>query len=304
IIALVIALGLSGSKLDKANQLVLLGNVYRDAFIADEARRSYEEALSENPMCIEAYIGISRSYTSVQNSSDALEVLDEAIKNGIDDPRLLIEKASLLVALGQKEEAIDLALTLAESHPLLPRLNELLGALLFEQGETRTGIEYLEKEIQYGIPSPMTYGILGRAYLQTGDYHRAAENLEKAISVRTPGIPMASLIMMLADAYTELGYHLKACNLLYQVARNDVANIPLGLKFASSLYNASRYKDALMELKHLRQFQPSNTDILLKMGETYVQLDSLDQAHNVWQEVLKIDPGNSIAKEKLKESGK
>ncbi len=298
---LAILLSLVGPKLDKANQLVLLGNLYREAFIADEAKKTYEKALLENPMCAEAYIGLSRLYVTQKDPSGAFEVLEDATSKGVNDPRVMMEKVFSLLALGEKQKAKDLAFSLAEAYPLLPHLNEILGSLLLEMGETGKGIAYLEKEVEYGIPSSMTHAFLGRAYLQMEDYERAASHLENAIRVRIPGVPVLSWIMMLADAYTGMGYHLKACNLLYQVAKEDVANISVGLKFADCLSNAGRYKDALMELKHLRRFEPTNTDILLRMGETYVQLDSLDQAHLVWQEVLKIDPENTAAKERIKE---
>lgn len=294
-------LSFAGAKMDRSAQLVLLGNAYHNASLFDDAQKAYQEALNQNPNCVDAYLHIARLHANRRNPQAALKVLEDAISAGIDNPKILLEKASMLLLLGQIEQAKQTALLLAESHPLLPHVNQVAGACLIEQGNARDAIDYLVKEIEYGSPDFITYGSLGRAYLEIKDYQKAASNLETALRIRPPATPAATWVAMLADAYMGQGYHLKACNLLSEYVRSDPGNISLGFKFANALYRAERYEDALKQLKHLRKISPANTTILLNMAAVYVQVDSLDQAGKVWQEVLKIDPNNSTAKENLKE---
>lgn len=299
--ALTIFLSFVGAKMDRSAQLVLLGNAYRDASLFEGAEKVYKEVLDQNPSCVDAYLHLSRLHANRRNPQAALQILEDALNRGVDNPKILLEKASMLLLLGRVDEAKAIALPLSKSQPLMPHINQVVGTCFLEQASPKEAIDYLVKEIDYGSANFITYGSLGQAYLQTGDYQQAASYLEAALRLRPPGTPPLAWVAMLADAYTGQGYHLKACNLLSEFVRSDVANIPLGFKFANCLYRAQRYEDALKQLKHLRQLAPTNTDILLNMGAVYVQLDSLDQAYRVWQEVLRIDPNNSTAKENLKE---
>jgi tetratricopeptide (TPR) repeat protein len=105
--------------------------------------------------------------------------------------------------------------------------------------------------------------------------------------------------MQLADAYTRLGYHYKACDLLSKILAVDPGNMPLRFKFANCLYRAEQYVDALSHFEELHKYDPSNADVLLNMGTVYAAMDSLDRAIQMWEQALVLDPTNEPARENL-----
>jgi tetratricopeptide (TPR) repeat protein len=165
------------------------------------------------------------------------------------------------------------------------------------RGEMQEAAEQLEQEVEVVGPGFITLSALGRAELALERYEEAASHLEAAMGLNPYNSPIA---MQLADAYTRLGYHIKACDILSRILAIDPGNMPLRFKFANCLYRAERYVDALSHFKDLHKFDPANADFLLNMGTVYAAMDSLDRAIEVWEKALVLDPQNEMARDNLR----
>ncbi len=304
-IALAVGLGIvlalfPRAKLDEPSQLVLLGDLYAEASLYGKAEDAYRQAIAQDPDLPQAYVSLARLYGNTGKSEKATTILDQALSRNIDDPRIRIEKASLLVLLNRAPEAKADLLALQEIYPYQPRVRELMGLCLLSEKDAQSAIEELNKEMEYGGGGFVTYAALGRAYFAIENYSEAAKYLEQALNLNPLSTAVTSLAMLLADAYTKLEYHYKACDVLSRIARVDPGNMPVRFKLANCLYRAGRLDESLKEFEQLHKFDPTNADILVNMGTVYADMDSLDRAIKVWKEALKLDPNNDLARENLK----
>lgn len=285
------------SKLDEARQNVILGDIYREQAIFDKAVAAYEEAIRLSPEAPEAYIALSNISSGAWKADQALSILSRAEGEAAGDPRLIVEKASVLFGLKRLDEAIFLLGSIKERYPYERRLHEVLGLSLLSKGDIAGGRAELERELEYTGGSFVTYAGLGRATLELGEFGTAVDYLEMAAGLNPSDTGVA---MQLADAYGRLDQYLKACEVLSKVLAVDPGNMAVRFKFANSLYHAGRYGDALSQFRELANFDPKNADFLVNMGTVYAAMDSTSLAIDAWERALELDPTNQLARDNLK----
>jgi tetratricopeptide (TPR) repeat protein len=283
--------------MDEARQLVILGDVYGAEAIFEKAEESYNEAIRLAPEMTQAHVSLAALYGNSGRAEQGIEILTAAISGGLDDPRLRIERASLLTMAAKPDEALSELEGLENSHPYEPRLHQLKGLGLLARGDIEGAIGELKNEIGYVGGGFITYSALGRANLELGDYAEAAGYLELALGLNPYNTTVA---MQLADSYTGLDQHYKACDVLSRVLGVDPGNMPLRFKLANCYYRAGGMDDALKHFKELNKYDPGNSDIVLNIGTVYAEMDSLDRAIEMWQRALVLDPDNEMAEENLR----
>jgi tetratricopeptide (TPR) repeat protein len=289
------------SNVDQARQQIILGDICREEAIFDKAEAAYRQAIDLSPESPDAYVALSQIYSTAWKGDQALGVLALAKGQAARDPRLIIEKASLLYAQKKPDEAMALLRDVEARYPYEPRLHELIGINLLAKGDVAGSRAALEKEIDYAGGGFVTYAALGKSCLLMGEFGTATDYLEMASRLNSSDTGVA---MQLADAYGRLDQYLKACEVLSRVLGIDPGNLPLRFKFANSLYHAGRYGDALKQFKELATFDPKNADVLVNMGTVYAAMDSTSQAIGTWERALTLDPKNQLARENLKAMGR
>jgi tetratricopeptide (TPR) repeat protein len=287
---------LPAEDVDRVANLVAVGDTYGEVAIFDNAEGLYREAMDLDHDRPEPYISLARLYGNTGKTQAGIEILNTATGRGVDDPRIDIELASLLIVTGRHDEALAVLERVRRTYPYEPRLHQLMGLSYLERDRPDVALEQLQKELDYVGGGFITYSALGRAKFQLEEYEDAADYLETALSFNPYG---ASASVQLADTYTKLGQHLKACEVLGNILSVDPGNIPLRFKLANCLFRAERPHDALRHFKELYKYDPGNADILVNMGAVYAEMDSLDKAVQAWQRALVLDPNNDMARENL-----
>ncbi|MFZ1947852.1 MAG: tetratricopeptide repeat protein [bacterium] len=294
----VILLFLPTRPVDRARQLVIQGDIYREEAIFDRAEAAYREAIGVSPDAPDAYLALSKISSGAWKPEEGLAVLETAAEQAARSPRLAIEKASLLMMLSRPDEALAAVRTLPETYPYEPKLHEVIGLSLLAKGDRQGALTQLNQEIDHTGGSFVTFSAMGQARLELGQFAEASGYLEQALRLNPSNTGVA---MQLADAYNRQGQYLKACEALSKVLATDPGNIPLRFKFANSLYKAERYKDAAQQFRELANFDPRNADIVLNLGTVYAAMDSIDLAIAMWEKALELDPSNQLARQNLRE---
>ena len=93
--------------LNEARQLVMLGDVYSEEALFDKAEEAYGQAMDLAPDAPEAYVSLASLYGNSGKLDSGIQVLQRAASGGIRDPRVTIEKASLLIMAKRQAEAIQ-----------------------------------------------------------------------------------------------------------------------------------------------------------------------------------------------------
>jgi tetratricopeptide (TPR) repeat protein len=288
---------LPARNVDRVENLVAVGDVYGEVAVFDKAEELYKEAMAMDPSRPEPYFSLARLYGNTGKAQAGVELLNTAVGLGVDDPRVGIERGSLLIMAGQYDEALSGLEKVEGSYPYEPRLHQLIGLSFLDMGLADTARDELRKELDYVGGGFITYSALGRAEFELQDYEDAARYLESALSFNPYN---ASASVQLADTYSKMGQYLKACDILGKILAVDPGNIPIRFKLANYLFRADRPQDALRHFKDLYKYDPRNADILVNMGTVYADMDSLDMAIEVWKRALVLDPGNEMARDNLK----
>jgi tetratricopeptide (TPR) repeat protein len=292
----VILSALPTEDVDRTANLVATGDAYGEVAVFDRAEELYAEAISEDPGRPEAYVALAKLYGNTGKPQQGIDLLNTAAGSRIDDPRIGIESASLLIMAQDYERALSVLEGVQRTHPYEARLHQLIGLAYLDTGRPETALKHLEKELEYAGGGLITYSALGRAEHELGQYEKAVEHLESALFWNPYD---ASVSTLLADTYSRLGQHIKACEVLGRILNVDPGNMPLRFKLANCLFRADRPEDALEHFKKLHKYDPANADILVNMGTVYAGMDSLDRAVEVWKRALVLDPDNDMAKENL-----
>jgi len=289
------------SPVDEGRQAVIQGDIYREEAIFDKAEAAYRDAVMVSPDNADSYIQLSRIYSGAWKPEEALNTLAGASGTASADPRLLVEKASVLFMLARYDEAIRAARIVGDSHPFEPRLHEVIGISLLAKGDVEGALTELRQEVEYTGGGFVTYSALGKACLDLGRYSEATGYLEQAFRLNPSSTQVA---MQLADSYNKMEQYIRACDVLSRVLSVDPGNMPVRFKFANSLYRAGRYEDSLKQFRELSNFDPRNADVVLNMGTVYAAMDSTTLAVQMWEKALRLDPDNQLAKENLEEARK
>jgi tetratricopeptide (TPR) repeat protein len=282
---------------DLPGTLVVVGDVYARVAIFEKAEESFKEAIEIDPDRPEPYVALADLYGDTGKPQMGIEVLESALRRGLDDPRLSIEKAALLLLMREPDGALSQLEDVRKTHPYEVRLHQLIGLAFLEKGDPERAAEQLRKELDYVGPGFITSSALGDAELELGNYEAAAEHLEIALSFNPNSSPA---YVQLAEAYANMDLYLKACDVLGRVLTVDPGNMPIRFKLANYLFRAGRPQDALMHLRELHKYDPANADILVNLGTVYAEMDSLDRAIQVWKKALVLDPTNEMARDNLR----
>jgi tetratricopeptide (TPR) repeat protein len=296
VVGLVVFL-LPAEETDRVANLVAAGDVYGEVAVFDKAEEFYREAMEQYPDRPEPYVSLARLYGNTGKPQAGVDILNSAAGRRVEDPRVGIEKASLLIILGRHDEALSGLEAVKHTHPYEPRLHQLMGLSHLDRGRPDLALADLEKELDYVGGGFITYSGLGRAKLELGEYEEAARYLESALAINPFNAPAS---VQLADTYSNLEQPLKACEVLGNILSVDPGNMPLRFKLANCLFRADRPMDALGHLKELYKYDPGNADILVNMGTVYASMDSLGRAVEAWERALVLDPNTDMARDNLK----
>jgi len=301
-IVLVIAAALVISRLpyvplNEARHYMILGDIYANESLFERAVESCDDAIEADPDYGDARLALAQIYATTGKPDMALAVLSAATQRDPDNPRPRIEKASLLTYIEKPTEALSELASVERSYPYEPRLHQFKGLALIELDQPEAAIEELELELAYVGGDFVTYSALGGARYSLEQYEEAAMAFEVALRSNPYSAPT---VMQLSDCYTRLGRYEDAAEILVRVVTVDPGNVRLRFKLGNALYRSGRYADALNNFKEISKFDPRNTDILLNMGVVYAEMDSLDQAIEVWERILQIEPDNETARDNIR----
>jgi predicted Zn-dependent protease len=157
-IAVAVAIGivvyvLPGREVDRVANLVGVGEVYGEVAIFDRAEELFKEATSQDPDRPEPYVSLAKLYGNTGKAAAGVEVLNSAIARHVNDPRVGIEKASLLIMLGANEEALSVLGGIEQTHPYEPRLHQLMGLSHLETGRPDLALHYILSTRESGVRS-------------------------------------------------------------------------------------------------------------------------------------------------------
>jgi arylsulfatase A-like enzyme/Tfp pilus assembly protein PilF len=177
-----------------------LGTVYKRQGKKDLAMREYRAALVINPRFPEAASSLAGMYIDQKKHTEALTVLNEALKNGAESGDLYFE-LGLAEAMGSNFDRARWAFT--KSVSLDPTRHESmanLGRIAFQQGKLDEAISQYERAVRLDSRNATYLATLGSLYLNgKDDPDRALQYYSKALSADPYGAEAPRLREMVRD---------------------------------------------------------------------------------------------------------
>ncbi|MCD6516903.1 MAG: sulfatase-like hydrolase/transferase [Candidatus Aminicenantes bacterium] len=192
-----------------------------------QAIRMLQEVITERKDIDVAYSNLATLYKEKGNLRGALLVLEEGMKNLPESHEIFSAYVNFLTEAGQSDRVISL-------------FNEV-------------GL----REMDY---DPELWNFLGIAYTRKGEYMKALEALDKAVSIDSD----------FASTYNNMG--------------NAYLSIYLNTK------NEQELQKAIENYQKAVEFNPEDAAAYNGLGAVYKQLGDLDKAVKAWEQSLSIDP--------------
>ena len=252
---------------------------------------------------VEAVLAISRAQVMRGETSRAISVLEQLVRNHPADARVHAALADAYAQSGQLEKARGRFQHAATLDPTLVSAVVGLGDLALTDGDRVGAKQNYEKAISLGGQGPD--GVLARARLARlqaamGDGRAAQALIQESLALQ-PEHPAAQA--ELGKLLVQMGFYDEALPML-QKAQADLGDEPevmsyLGFVFLqrshSAMMEVDAYKDlhsARMWLERTLKRDPLRASVWANLGQVQAELGDVEGAQVSFQKVQEIDPRN------------
>lgn len=226
--------------------------------------------------------GRIRSAQESNNYGEAARLYLQLISEGTDTPEIRSNCGVMLHLAGRNREALQQFQIALRRNPDLAGANLFAGLSLFDLGEPKTALPYLQKAQELDPSGPAPVIALGKANAAIHDYGRANEFFAKA----------TSLDSNLADAWYGLGVTSRSLaeEILNKAARSGT------IQDTSTKEKVQHYLDgAVQALTRAAELEPNSARTHLLIAESLSESGRLVDALPEYQTALKLDPGLDAA---------
>lgn len=284
-------------KPDYVPMLVNYGNALFQFNKNDQAANEYNQAISYDAKCAQAYFGLARIEFAQGKLNDSAKNLKQALQINPG----YSEASNLLMTVCNHLKSSDCVVGLVINSPYKTELNDPVYAELTAEGESSLwyrsrGSEYFRKGIYYKAivefqkalelrQDAQTHEDLAQALSSNGRFQESAEHYRAALSTH----PIAS-------NYFQLGLVLAKMAQYDQAEENLKKAIQLKPDFAEAYLNLAvvygkshRLSEAVHNLKQAIYYKPNNVEAHFYLGQAYLAAGDKDSANQEYQILSKLD---------------
>jgi putative PEP-CTERM system TPR-repeat lipoprotein len=290
---------------------------------AKGAEEGYAQAIKLNPRNVEALAG----HASLMIRADKLERAGEDAKklrqSGAEHPAVLYIDALLSLAKKESQRGLESVQKLEKAYPAYFPGWLLAAQLHFSTGSLTLAEQYVDRYLavqpQDGAASRLKAAILlrsqraaqvpallapllernpndqgllvvlGQAYLDMGDYAKASQLLEKALSIDPTNVAVQT---RLGGSYLGAGMSTEAETVLAAASRADPQNTEADLLLVVNHVRNKQYDKAFAAIAALEKKQPKSPVAHRLRANIYMQRNELAQARSSLEQAAALQPGD------------
>jgi len=188
----------------------------------------------------------------------------------------------------QADNALSVLNEMVHLAPQDPRAHEQLGDIYINRGMIDEGITELRLLADIHLrrnqldQASETLRRIGNVYAETGSTEEAFMNLRRAVELDPTNMDLLREVV---------GY-------CYQLDRPEEANV-YQEKIARYYFDTHQVKEAVAALQQLIALDRNNFSAYDMLGQTYQSVGEYEQASRVYKNLGKVNPGSSVARERL-----
>lgn len=272
------AAGASGAALQLA-----LGQAFLASGDSERAKKTFIEALTDNPKLGAARLGLAAAHKAAGNLTSAKTELDSLVAQAGDTPGLRQAMAELQIAQGQRDQALATYRIEIDAGRATSGLKMAAARLALDTGRADVARSIAEKIVAENPDTPGALVLLGRTRRALGDLPGAVAELRRALAFEsTP-----ELHYEYGRALLESGSNEEGLSELEQAPTLAAAQI----ERARAFMRRGDAERAVGPLELAVKQAPGNGDAWLLLGNSYDRLGTPAKAEAAWKNAVKTDPG-------------
>ncbi|SHE60065.1 Tetratricopeptide repeat-containing protein [Atopostipes suicloacalis DSM 15692] len=276
---------------DDEETLYLLGNSLYQLGFLEETKKVYNHLIDINPQDDELKIYLAEIEIEEGNELEALELLHSIENTSSSYTQSLLVQADYYHLNGLPEVSIQKLEEAEELIPQEPVIKFALAEVYFTIAEYQLAVNYYEFLIEEGleeIAGTLINARLGNAYLMLGNYEKAIENLNEALSFKDD----PEVYYQLGFAYIQKEEFYQAIDTLKQAKEMDPSLISVYILLAEAYQQLNDLEQSLQTIEEGLTVNEMNIELYLKAAEYAGKLNINEKASNFYHEALDIEPEN------------
>lgn len=279
---------------DDSDTLYLLGNTLFQLGFLNETKRVYNHLIDIHPEDDELKIYLAEIEIEDGRELDALDLLHSINSESEMYPQSLLVQADYYHLNGLPEVSLQ---KLEEAENLLedePVIKFAIAEVYFTIADYQNAIIKYNDIVEQGIEEisgTIISARLGSCYLMIGDYAKAIEYLEDALSYKDD----PEIFYQLGIVYVQQEEYTKAIEPLEQAIEHDPSLTGAHILLAEVYEKQNDIKKALEMIENGIQYNDIYLELYFKAAELSAKLDKLEQAESYYQRAMNIEPDNDSA---------
>jgi Flp pilus assembly protein TadD len=258
-----------------------------------DAERLFNEVLGQRPESILAHLYMSALYMEQGKAKPALAHMDAAVALSPQDPFLHLQKASILMALGEKGaagaeiQAGSLILRTSTKPSQSPEdIARFITINLFKEKRYRECVAHGTRLLRKSYADPQMHAIVGEAYRNLGDLAKAKNHYLRAIEGDKASLePRYGLMAVLWERREFTDLLREAARVMPQEAADGPGRYFHSLALART---GSGIKQVLAELQQQVKVHGPDPVLMTELGGAYARAGLPELAEGWLERTLKV----------------
>lgn len=286
---------------DHADAKYTLGIIYERRGLMKEAWRCYEAAWQAHPERSSYVLAVAEMCAGRKEFEKALEVLMEYISgstHGEPDPSVYLAAGNIQMILDKPDEAVPLFRSACNLVPDDTRLNETLAYALLEAGHYDEAVLLFERlrkiaEKQEEKISWAQALAMGDCYMKLGRYHKAQRSYQYVCD-ETPANP--DVWVRLARSALARGDFSRAGTWARKGLALENTSLDARMVLGFVAYREGKYRTVEQYMNEVIEADGKNSVAWCLLGQTREALGETDKAVACYQQALRLDPDDAVAR--------
>lgn len=204
-----------------------------------------------------------------------------------EENQLKIDRAAVLIELGEEDKGLELLMTIDENSPEYPQSLLVLADYYQSNGLLEVAELQIEKALEKLPNEPLLQFAKAELLIEMGRFTEAAR-IYNELYEHKHKIENVSLAERLAEVYRSGGNYEEALH-FYQKALEEKVTSDLLFGSAYSAFQCEKYEYAIKQLENLKELDPDYFSAYLLLAQSYSMIEDNKSAYRVIKEGIKRD---------------
>ncbi len=281
------------------------GQLYLQKMQTDLAFKSFQRSVQKSAQNPQAYFEMGKILYGKNQLLPARDALLNAVRDDANNPQYASKLASVYLAMGDSDAAIECLRPVESAAPDLPMIYYILGRSYRKKGDAARSAEYFEKfqqataaerdrtERTLQVDRPIAQA---QRQLDQGHTAEARALFEKAVRIDPnrwkPNANLAEMDLNAGDFKSAYPYLEK----LQQINPHSAVG---NFLMARYWFEEKNYTQARVYAERVKTIRPDNSELRALLGDIYSQFGEKQKAMQEYEEAIRLAPDRHDLRQRL-----